>query len=147
MSTGTLNGDGTVESAHDSPVKWRSKSELQVDVPPGAGADIGVAVVLRIGTVATGVFSFEPPMILALEPTFLVFGESRPLIACGTSFGTALPIERTLRYGGQLCQVIEDIDLDEANEVAISAGSQSITQRISASSSHLIPITSCIRCS
>lgn len=54
----TNESGGVIVSAPDSPIQWISSSRLEVEVPRGAGASVGVAVVLRTGSVAVGELSY-----------------------------------------------------------------------------------------
>lgn len=135
--------DGVVESTDTSPIQWVSSSQLTLAIPSGAGSGVGLAVVLRTGTVATGLFSYSSPVIRATMPTRLTYGEPRPLIACGTGMGTGLPVARTIAYGGILCDTISDLSLEQADVQTEQQGYGAIS---SAVDTELQPITSCLLC-
>lgn len=112
-------------------------------MPQGAGARVGVAVVLRTGSVALGEFAFEAPRVEVVEPPYLVFGERRPRIMCGQSLGSMVEVRRTLSFGGLECSGMVDLSLSEAEAWAAGLEYPAIEPRMSAA---LLPVSGCIRC-
>lgn len=99
---------------------------------------------MRTGTIATGSFSYDPPEIMAIEPNALVFGEPRPILVCGTSFGAGLPVKRSLSFGGRACLGITDLNLTQAMDFAESRNS---TLDVSEIPQELFAFASCLLCS
>lgn len=114
-----------------------------MSVPSGAGADVGVAVVMRTGTIAVGTFGYQPPTIMTIQPDKLVFGEVRPILVCGASFGAELPVERRLTFGGRPCTGVSDISLANATTMANDRGG---TIEVSQFSLEMLPVASCLIC-
>jgi len=113
----TASSDSTlVYSQPDSPVQWVSSTQLVIDVPPGAGAGVPLVVLLRTGTVAVGSMSYEPPRVSFVRPGYLMYGETRPRVVCGTGFGGGVAVDSKLMFGGIGCDMdsIRHVSLDDA---------------------------------
>ena len=94
-------------------MQWVSASELAVDVPPGAGSDTPVLVVMRTGTLAIGSMSYEPPKIDFAYPRHLMYGETRPRAVCGSSFGAEVVVATKVEFGGVECSSLDSASVED----------------------------------